>query len=80
VDPKKVEAIMEWHASTNILELRSFMGSAGYYRRFIEGFSEIAIRLRNCKRKTRSCMDREMRGSLSKAQGFVDDGFDTKGP
>jgi hypothetical protein len=31
VDPAKVEAIMEWPASTNITEVRSFMGLAGYY-------------------------------------------------
>jgi hypothetical protein len=31
VDPKKVEAIMEWPALTNALEVRSFMGLAGYY-------------------------------------------------
>jgi hypothetical protein len=42
VDPTKVEAIMEWPAPTNILEVRNFMGLAGYYRWFIEGFSKIA--------------------------------------
>jgi hypothetical protein len=34
VDPSKVEAIMEWPAPTNVTEVRSFMGLAGYYRRF----------------------------------------------
>jgi hypothetical protein len=41
VDPKKVEAIMEWPAPTNVLEVRSFMGFVGYYQRFVEGFSKI---------------------------------------
>ena len=41
MDPEKVEAIMEWLAPTNILEVRSFMGLVGYYQRFIEGFSKI---------------------------------------
>jgi hypothetical protein len=42
VDPAKVEAIMEWPASTNIIEVHSFMGLVGYYQRFVEGFSKIA--------------------------------------
>jgi hypothetical protein len=38
VDPAKVEAIMEWPAPMNVNEVHSFMGLAGYYRRFVEGF------------------------------------------
>jgi hypothetical protein len=41
VDPKKVKAISEWKQPTNVMEIHSFLGLAGYYRRFIEGFSKL---------------------------------------
>jgi hypothetical protein len=41
MDPEKVEAIKEWSAPRNVAEIISFMGLAGYYRRFIVGFSKI---------------------------------------
>ena len=39
VDPKKVEVIIEWKPPRNVTEVRSFMGMASYYRRFVKGFS-----------------------------------------
>ena len=39
VDLEKVEAVMSWERPKSVFEISSFLGSAGYYRRFIEDFS-----------------------------------------
>ena len=42
VDPSKIEAIKNLAAPTTPTEVRQFLGLAGYYRRFIEGFAKVA--------------------------------------
>ncbi|CAJ2642448.1 unnamed protein product [Trifolium pratense] len=51
VDPSKVEAVVAWERPSTATEIRSFVGLAGYYRRFIEGFAKIVAPLTNLTRK-----------------------------
>ncbi|XP_015168928.1 uncharacterized protein K02A2.6-like [Solanum tuberosum] len=63
MDSDKVEAIRDWEAPTKVPELRSFLGLANYYRRFIFGYSAIATPLTDLLKKSRewewadSCRD-----------------------
>ncbi|XP_071707991.1 uncharacterized protein [Rutidosis leptorrhynchoides] len=51
VDPSKIEAMMRWEPPMNPTEVRSFLGLAGYYQRFIQDFSRIATPLTKLTRK-----------------------------
>ena len=51
VDPQKIEAVVNWKSLKNVLEVRSFLGLAGYYMNFVEGFSKIAAPLTKLTRK-----------------------------
>ncbi|GJR33710.1 putative reverse transcriptase domain-containing protein [Tanacetum coccineum] len=54
VDPAKIEAVKNWTSPATPTEVRQFLGLAGYYRRFIKGFSKIAKPLTKLTQKNKS--------------------------
>ncbi|GJR87293.1 putative reverse transcriptase domain-containing protein [Tanacetum coccineum] len=54
VDPSKIEAVKNWEAPRTLSEVRSFLGLAGYYHRFIENFSKIAKSLAILTQKSKT--------------------------
>ncbi|GJR76092.1 putative reverse transcriptase domain-containing protein [Tanacetum coccineum] len=53
VDPTKIEAVKNWTSPTTPIEIRQFLGLAGYYRRFIKDFSKIAKSLTELTQKNK---------------------------
>ena len=51
MDPENIEAIMNCPTPRNVTDVRSFMGLAGYYPRFIEGFSKVAHAITSLQKK-----------------------------
>ena len=72
VDPKKVESVVEWNRPNSVTEIHSFLGLAGYYWRFVEGFSHLTMPLTHLTQKgvkfewTRECEQsfQELKGRL----------------
>ncbi|GAV73625.1 hypothetical protein CFOL_v3_17108, partial [Cephalotus follicularis] len=54
VDPLKIESIVDWPQPRNVTEVRSFLGYAGYYRRFNKGFSKHTTPLTQLTQKNSS--------------------------
>jgi len=52
VSPQKMTAIIEWRRPINVTKIRSFLGLAGYYWRFVKGFSKIVSPLTNLLKKS----------------------------
>jgi hypothetical protein len=42
VDPSKVQEVLDWRSPRSVMQIRSFLGLVGYYRRFIPNLSKIA--------------------------------------
>lgn len=53
MNPKKVEAVLDWPTPRTVKEIQSFLGFANFYRRFIEGYSRISAPLTELTRKER---------------------------
>ena len=51
VDPNKVEVVMSRERSKSVFDIRSFLGLAGYYKRFIEDFSQLTVPMTRLTRK-----------------------------
>jgi len=51
VEPEKIRTIMEWPVPEDVADIRSFMGLARYYRRFVEGFSRVAYPITSLQKK-----------------------------
>lgn len=54
VDLVKFDAMLQWEAPKTVFEIQSFLGLAGYYRIFIEGFSKLALPLTQLTRKVQA--------------------------
>jgi hypothetical protein len=51
VDPSKIQDVLSWNVPTSVGKIRSFLGLAGYYQRFIELFSKITKPITKLLRK-----------------------------
>ena len=72
VDPKKIEVIIEWKPPRNVTEVQSFLGLAGYYKRFIKGFSMTAAPMtRLLQKNVRFELSEKCQASFEKLKAFL---------
>ena len=72
MDPKKIEVIIEWKQPRNVIEVRSFLGLEGYYRRFVNGFSVTAApRTRLLQKIVRFEWSEKCQASFEKLKAFL---------
>ena len=72
VDPKKIKVIIECKPPRNIMEVRSFLGLAGYYRKFVKGFSMIAAPMtRLLQKNVRFEWSEKCQASFEKLKAFL---------
>src|SRR2546423_15482241 len=52
MEPDRISTIVDWPAPKSVYDLQVFLGFANFYRRFIEGYSQVIISLTNLLRKS----------------------------
>ena len=70
-DPEKIEAVNNISSPRNIKDIRSFVGLASYYRKFIPGFSSIAAPLTIDAKSGELYLDECMRTSFSAIKSLL---------
>ena len=72
VDPRKIEVIIEWKPPRNVMEVRSFLGLASYYRRFVKGFSLTAApMMRLLQKNVKFEWSEKCQASFEKLKAFL---------
>ena len=72
VDPRKIEVVIEWKPLRNVTKVHCFLGLAGYYRRFVKGFSMIAGSMtRLLQKNVRFEWSEKCQASFEKLKAFL---------
>ena len=72
IGPDKIKSIIDWLVPKDVTDVRSFLGIAGYYRKFIEGFSKIANPITSLQKNgKKSVWDKKCEESFNKLKGLL---------